>query len=213
MYGTLTAPPASILGKCRANLIWLCFLLTFWPTFLYDASDTVACNGVQRHCNSILMLEDASQAGRTVCGPACASEGAGASQSATGRAACTRRPRNSRRSVVVCARSCAWSVPLDAWGALCHSTLGAPGRWGRRPYLAASPWLAWMSSVVVVIAGLVAISVYTRVIFLFGQPVCCWSRCQRVVESGGRVRPAIVWPGSRGRQRDSAADRRARSVP
>ena len=41
-----------------------------------------------------------------------------------------------------------------------------------------------MSSVVVVIAGLVAISVYTRVIFLFGQPVCRWSGCQRVVESG-----------------------------
>ena len=85
MYGTLTASPASILGKCRANLIWLCFLLTFWPTFLCDASDTVACNGVQRHCNSILMLEDGSQAGRTVCGPACASEGAGASQLATGK--------------------------------------------------------------------------------------------------------------------------------
>jgi len=38
------------------------------------------------------------------------------------------------------------------------------------PYLAASPWLAWTSSVVAVIAGLVAISVYTRVIFLLLAP-------------------------------------------
>ena len=38
------------------------------------------------------------------------------------------------------------------------------------PYLVTAPWLAWTSSVIAVIAGLIAIFVYTRVIFLLLAP-------------------------------------------